>query len=117
MFQDIVAVAAQNPTSQQLGEQVEQLLKQHKVLQWWENTTNPTKFNKDEQEVINAVKNGWKFYWVDGAIWYWENDIQDGNGPWAMEGNKGKNLRMVSARMINKLKMCGQFPKNYKFSR
>lgn len=115
LFQKIAKISQQELTTEQFGSTIKRLLDDHNVNEWWEKKTNSKSFNKSELEIINAVQNGWQFYSVDGAIWYWENNIQDGRGPWADYGKKGQNLRLVSKRMINKLIDCGQFPANYQF--
>lgn len=113
LFQQIVQIAHKNPTSQELGEAVIELFNKNNIQQWWDDKVNPKKFTREELEVIRAVQSGWQFYRVDGVNWYWMNNVCDGNGPWA---NSSPNLRIVSTRMINKLVVCGQFPKNYKFA-
>jgi len=116
LFQEIVNVAHKNPNSAALGDVVKHILKTNDAIEWWESKINPGKFTKDEQAVIHAVNSGWQFYRVDGVTWYWVNDDRDGSGPWANGGHGTPNLRIVSSRMINKLKACGKFPKNYKFT-
>jgi len=111
LFQEIVKMAASNPTDHELGESVAELLKKNNALEWWDKKTNRTTFTKEEQEVIHAVKSGWQFYRMDGKNWYWMNDVED---PWTCP--RMPNIRYVSTRMINRLKACGQFPKNYKFA-
>jgi hypothetical protein len=115
LFQEIVQAACQQLSSEEFGNEVLKLLNEHDAFTWWENKINPKKFTKAEQEVIHAIRSGWQFWSVDGAIWYWTNNVRDCNGPWGSK--RGKNLRVVSSRMINKLIVCGQFPENYKFMR
>ena len=112
LFQEKYKIAASNPTAHELGESVAELLKENNALEWWDKKHNRTKFTKKQQEIIHAVKSGWRFYSAYGKIWYWVNDVCDGPGPWR---RKTPNLRIVSTRMMNVLMTCGQFPEDYEF--
>lgn len=111
IFQQIIVMASNNPSSQEFGDAVMSLLKQHNALEWWEDQVNPKSFTEEEMEVIHAVQSGWQFYNVDGVTWYYMNDIEDGSGPWANYGYGTPNLRIVSSEMINRLRTCGKFPR------
>lgn len=108
LFQEIVKVAANNPTSRELGESVFELLKKNDVLEWWDKKVNPTKFTKDEQAVIHAVQSGWQFYRVDGVTWYYANNVRDGSGPWVNGGLR--NCTLKSTKIWETLQKS-RFPK------
>jgi len=112
LFQEIVSTSIQINDPKEFGEKILSLLQSNEAKEWWENKTNPKTFSKEELSIINAFKSGYQFYRVDGVVWYWENNIQDGNGPWDHIGHT-PNLRIVSSRMLNKLIDCNQFPKDY----
>lgn len=114
LLDQIAEYALTNPSHEKMGEMVLFLLKKNSYLSYYQNKKNPP-LSKTDLEVIHAFQSGWQFYTVDGAIWYWMNNDQDGLGPWAEYGKQGQNLRIVSCRTINKLIDCGQFPKNYNF--
>jgi|688.fasta_scaffold690678_1 hypothetical protein len=131
IFQEIVEITYKNPNNEDLGSAIRKTLESKKALQWWDKRVNVTTFNKKELEVIHAVQNEWQFYNSFGTYYYWHNNTPDGLGPitgdkgWnsydeddeevTYESVAGKNLRVVSKRMIKKLKLCGKFPKDYKF--
>jgi hypothetical protein len=117
LFQEIVQIAQQELTNEQFGETIVQLLNENNVRQWWEKKTNPTKFSKKELEVIQAVENNWRFWNIDGVIWFFMNDDHDCNGPWSKGFYTSKNIRTPSSRMMNKLVECGKFPENYQFKK
>lgn len=114
LFDDITEFALTNPSDEQIGKMVLGLLKANNCIADCEKCKNPTKFTKNEQEVINAVKNGWTFWRVDGVTWYWVNNIVDGPSP-LQSLYRAPNLKVVSSRILNKLVKSGKFPKNYKF--
>lgn len=116
LFDHITDFACANPSNEKMGEMVLSLLNANNCIAEYEKYKNPANLNKEAKEVVHAYQSGWKFYRVDGVIWYYANNIEDGGGPWANGGYGSPNLRVVSSRMINKLVACGQFPKNYKFS-
>jgi|LakMenE18May11ns_1017448.scaffolds.fasta_scaffold9723175_2 hypothetical protein len=114
LFKEVVKISLNTNDNTKRGELIFNLLQENNAFEWYKKIVKPTTFTAEEVQVIHAINENWKFYRIDGVTFYWLNDIIDGNGPFVIS-NQGKNLRIVSSRLINKMKNYGGFPKNYSF--
>lgn len=103
-FHNILQAAIVSNTPEELGVAVFRMFDDGDVVNKWHEYSQS--LTKDEQEILDAKKQGWHICSVDGVYYYSENN-RDTTGPWA--DNHDPWMHIVSARSINKLKEKGLY--------